>query len=173
MDDDLHICDPPLNNENELNKSKLSESIEEIRSVVRNASTISPSLSETNTRILAIETSIKSISSICSDINDRLSIVIQNSTMNFSAIESLDCRVNQLDKDLKTYVDSQFKGVNERIDRIPPPRMDNQPLNVQTSSIEMLRREVKSIKSEQKRDELTISYISDTIADVKDQLVNP
>ena len=170
MDDDLHICDPPLNNENELNKSKLSESIEEIRSVVRNASTISPSLSETNTRILAIETSIKSISSICSDINDRLSIVIQNSTMNFSAIESLDCRVNQLDKDLKTYVDSQFKGVNERIDRIPPPRMDNQPLNVQTSSIEMLRREVKSIKSEQKRDELTISYISDTIADVKDQL---
>ena len=90
--------------------------------------------------------------------------------MNFSAIESLECRVNQLDKDLKTYVDSQFKGLNERIDRIPPPGVDNQPLNVQTSSIEMLRREVKSIKSEQKRDELTISYISDTIADVKDQL---
>ena len=170
MDDDLHICDPPLNNENELNKSKLSESIEEIRSVVCNAGTISPSLSETNTRILVIETSIKSISSICSDINDKLSIVIQNSTMNSSAIESLDCKVNQLDKDLKTYVDSQFKGINERIDKIPPPGMDNQPLHIQTSSIEMLRREVKSIKSKQKRDELTISYISDTIADVKDQL---
>ena len=138
--------------------------------MVRNASTISPSLSETNTRILAIETSIKSISSICSDINDKLSIVIQNSTMNSSAIDSLDCRVNQLDKDLKTYVDSQFKGVYERIEKIPPPGTANQPPHTQASSIEMLKREVKSIKSKQKRDELTISYISDAIADVKDQL---
>ena len=138
--------------------------------MVRNAGTIAPSLSETNTRILAIETSIKSISSICSDINDKLSIVIQNSTTNSSAIESLDCRVNQLDKDLKTYVDSQFKGVYERIDKISPPGTVNQPPHTQSSSIEMLKREVKSIKSKLKRDELTISYISETIADVKDQL---
>ena len=161
--------------QSDLNRSQLSTSIGQIINFVHDVSagdrppTPPPSNQNLNgepSKILSIEASIRDIIRMCRETDQKLGIVVANSASNTIAIESLDNRVAKLDRDVKTYVDSKFNTVSEKISTVSMSVM--KPRNV-SESVESLKKEIKDLKIVQQRDQVTMSYLSNTIADVKDQ----
>ena len=114
-------------------------------------------------KIKSLEESMNSITKLCSNISQKLDVVIDNSSTNSSRITVIEHRVDELDRNTKLYVDSKFNSVLNKPFLGPTPTSQNSP-------IDLLRKEVKSLRRKQLSDERAISLISETIANVKEQV---
>jgi len=109
---------------------------------------------------------MNSITNLCSNISQKLDIVIDNSSTNSSRITVIEHRVDELDRNTKLYVDSKISSILNK------PFLDPTPLSRSShdSPIDRLRKEVKSLRRKQLSDERAISLISETIANVKEHV---
>ena len=155
-----------------LNRSALSSSIDQIICLIQdNVDVEVPpppplSLNSECSRLSCIEESIQRISSICDEINIKIGVVTANSALNSDAISALEKRVSSLDRDVKTYVDSKFSNVSQKLTSISLNM--SKPRNV-SESVESIKKELKDLKLRQQRDQVAMSHLSNTIANVKDQ----
>ena len=148
-------------------KSPLSKSLDDIIHVVKNSHQGEGIHSnKIEIRIKSLEDSLNSITKLCSDISQKLDIVVDNSSTNSSRITVVENRVDELDRNTKFYVDSKINSVLNKSLLDPPPHPSQRS---QETPIDLLRKEVKSLKRKQLSDERAISLISETIANVKDQ----
>jgi len=85
--------------------------------------------------------------------------------MNTEAINVLSERVDQLDKDVKTYIDSRITKVKSEINS-----QILETSSIPENMISELRKDISTIKRKQKCGDQTMNLISDSIANVQDQL---
>ena len=109
-----------------------------------------------------------SISQLYANISQKLDIVGNNTSTNSTRLSAVEHRVDELDKSVKTYVDAKLKSAINQVsksslDKTIPPNAFKRPF-------EALKKEIKSLKHKQLCDKNAISIISETIANVKDQI---
>ena len=150
-------------------KSHISKSLDEIINVVQKSQMGDLSnLNNIEVRFQTLENSIKTISNLCSNISMKLNLVIDNSSTNSTRLSALEHRVDELDRNTKTYVDTKIKNVVIQASNLSKENnIPSEPLN---GPMEALKKEIKSLKRKQQSDERAISLISETIANVKDQV---
>ena len=147
-------------------RSPISRSLDDIISIVKNSHQGEPfNYKDTNIRIRSLEDSLKSISNLCTNISQKLDIVTDNSSTNSNRLLNLESRVDELDRNTKLYIDAKLNSVVNQI-----PKTSNELTHSSDLRIETLKKEVRSLKRKQLSDEHAISLISETIANVKDQV---
>ena len=167
----IRIEPEPHKERNEINnttgKSPISSSLNDKISLVKNSQQgESPDCNNVDTRLISLEESMTSISKLCSSISQKLDIVFDNSSTNSTRLSTVEHRVDELDKSVKTYVDAKFKSAIDQVSSLN----NTIPPNVFNGPFEALKREIKSLRHKQLCDENAISIISETIANVKDQI---
>ena len=80
----------------------------------------------------------------------------------------MEHRVDELDHYTKVYVDSKVKSIINQTSK--SSNEINPPTDISNTPFETLKKEIKSLKRKQLSDERAISLISETIANVKDQV---
>ena len=146
-----------------LGRSPISKSLNDIIDVVRNSHQgESLSNNNLNVKIKTLEESMTSISNLCSTISNKLDLVIDNSSTNSTRITAVEHRVDELDRGVKLYIDSKINANLFQSSQHTPPLHNN--------TFESLKREIKSLKRKQQSDECAISLITETIANVKQQV---
>ena len=103
-------------------KSPLSKSLNDIIHVVKNSHQGEGiHYNKIETRIKSLEDSLSSITKLCSNISQKLDIVVDNSSTNSSRITVVENRVDELDRNTKLYVDSKINSVLNKSLLNPPP----------------------------------------------------
>ena len=62
------------------------------------------------------------ISILCTNISQKLDLVIDNSSTNSSRLSAVELRVDELDQNSKVYVDTKLKSIfNKTVQQVPNP----------------------------------------------------